>query len=213
MVAEPIGAVIGAGGTIGADGGVTFFSLSIASAAPRLGVAIGFGAGVGARAGLEVGVGVETGGTTGVEDEGIRTEGAEVSLFCAGVLADVDTGDAVWAGALDGCPIPARIFDMIFSFTSLAMEADCSALIFKLSAIYGANSCGSVSPSISCPVSASKRPVWSMCRECPLAMSLTMPPISLLYRKSAAASGRVSIRFPISSDEYTFLAMWFSLGY
>jgi hypothetical protein len=194
-------------------GGVTFFSLNIASAAPKSGaVAADFGAGAadgaGAGAATEIGAGTAAGlgavagvgagaaedagatagaatgalagGISGLDDEGITTDGADMSIIGVEAMGAGADGTVAGAPVPEGCPIDALIFDITCSFTSLAMLAACSALTFKLSVMYGAKSCGSVRPRISCPVSASNRPVWSICREYFAAMSLIMPPISLL---------------------------------
>ena len=174
-------------------GGVTFFSLSMASAAPRFGaMAAGFGAGAGAVAVAGVGAegaGAAAGTGEGVfdgafgagavdagkaEDEGITTEGDDDAAVGMGVEgANEGAGGFDSGAALEGCPIDARILDISWSFTSFAMATACSAFTFRPAARYEAKSCGSVSPRISSPVSASRSDIWSIC-------SLCFPPISLI---------------------------------
>lgn len=100
-------------GAGGAMGGVTFFSLSIASAAARLGATAGFGAdtGVGVGAGVTMGVGTGMAGTTGVEDEGITTEGVETCV--AGT-------EAVGAGA--GASVPFLLAAHAFIDSRMGMN-------------------------------------------------------------------------------------------
>jgi hypothetical protein len=165
----------------------------MASAAPRFGAGagdLGAGAGVGAcvaealcaKEGVPAGgVGAPAAGAAEATDEGITTEGDGDAAAGMGVEGANEGADSFDSGpALDGCPIEARILDISWSFTSFAMVAALSAPIFRLSAIYGAKSCGSVSPNMSCPASAPRRPIWSICSACLSAMLFIMPFISLL---------------------------------
>jgi hypothetical protein len=142
--AEADAGVVGVAGATAGEGGETFFSVNIASAAPRFGAIAGLGTtgvgvegaerGVGAEGATEaaaagaagVGIGVAAGGTTGLGvDEGITTEdwGAERVVAGTGAagagLGAYDRAPGI--PAPEGCPIDARIFEKSCSLMSAAI--------------------------------------------------------------------------------------------